>query len=382
MNIYISTGDTSAEQHAINFVNACKKQNPEVNFTAMGSPIMADAGIDIAFDSSDIKIFGYLAIIKHLPKVYKVFHKVVDYICDTKPDAVVLVDFPGFHLRLAKAIKKRCPEIPIIYYIMPQVWAWHQSRVKTIRRYVDKCMCILPFEPEWFQKHGVNAEYVGNPILESIRDTDRTAAKKLLGIDDHTRLISIFPGSRRKEMEYIFKPMMDAVEILQEDVDDLAFAIAAAPGFSRIDLEKYHKIPSHIPVLEGHNHELMAGSYFCFAKSGTTTLEAAMMGCPMLVAYRGDWISAKLAFTFMKWNNLRYVSLPNIIAGQAVVPEFLQEMCNGPEMARIARLLLIDWELYDQMAGDLEKVQNILGNAPASEQAARTMFSFIEKYNK
>lgn len=378
MNVYISTGDTSAEQHSINFIKACEQLRPDIKFTAMGSPIMADAGIDIAFDSTEIKIFGYLAIIKHLPKVYKVFHKVVDYICQTKPNALVLVDFPGFHLRLAKAVKKRMPNIPIIYYITPQVWAWHQSRVKIMKKYIDQCLCILPHEPAWFKEHGVEAEYVGNPIVESIMNTDRTAAKKLLGLDDHTRLISIFPGSRRKEMQYIFKPMMDAVEILRDQVDDLAFAVAAAPGFSRCDLEKYHKIPSHIPVLEGHNHELMAGSYFCFAKSGTTTLEAALMGCPMLAAYRGDFISAKMAFTFMKWNNLRYVALPNIIANQAIVPEFLQDMCNGQEMARISRLLLLDWEIYDQMCSDLKKVQDLVGMEPASPRAAKAFFKFMD----
>lgn len=377
MKIYISTGDTSAEQHVIPFIQACRALNPQAEFKAMGSDILRAAGVDTVIDSARIKVMGFVAIVRHLPEIYRIFKQTLEYIGQNRPDAVVLVDYPGFNLRLARAVKEKFPGIPVIYYITPQVWAWRQKRVEVIRKYVDLCLCILPFEEEWFRARGVNARYVGSPVMDSVKDVDRTAAKKMLGLRDHTRLISIFPGSRRKEMEYIFKPMMDAVDILRGEVEDLAFAVAAAPGFTRSDLERYHHIPGHVPVLEGYNRELLAGSHFCLAKSGTTTLEAALLGCPMLVAYRGDWLSARLAFALMRWNNMRYVSLPNIIAGKAIVPEFLQEMCNGPEMARICRLLLLDWELYEQMVEDLGKLRDIIGTEPAAERAARALLDFL-----
>lgn len=381
MKVYVSTGDTSAEQHVGAFINACKKQNPDTEFSAMGSDILRNCGVNIAIDSTAIKVMGLVAIIKHLPTIYKVFHRVLDYIEDSKPDAIVLVDYPGFHLRLAKAIKKRHPNLPIIYYITPQVWAWHTSRVNIIRKYVDHCMCILPFEEKWFKDKAVSCEYVGNPVMDAVKKVDPKLIRNMLELDEHTRLISIFPGSRRKELQYIFPHMMDAVEILREQFDDLAFAVAVAPGLTRSDLEKYHKIPNYVSVIEGHNQELMAASYFCFAKSGTTTLEAALLGCPMLVAYRGDWLSAIIAKYFLKISDVNHIALPNIIAGTAVVPEFLQEMVNGPEMARVARLMLIDWEIYDQVVADLKKVNELVGDIPAAKRAAEGFFKFMDSSN-
>ncbi len=378
MHIFFSTGDTSAEQHVCALVQALRQIRPELRCSALGSEILRKAGIEIAQDSATIKVMGFAAIVRHLPNIYRIFHQVLDYIGRTQPDAVVLVDYPGFNLRLAKAIKRKYPRIPVVYYITPQVWAWRQKRCEVIRRYVDHCLCILPFEEDWFRSRGISAEYVGSPVMDSVRDVDPKAARRLLELDDNTRLISIFPGSRRKEMEYIFKPMMQAVEILQRDVPDLAFAVAAAPGFSRGDLEKFYPIPKHIPVLEGYHRELLAGSHFCLAKSGTTTLEAGLLGCPMLVAYRGDWLSARLAFWLMRLNKTRFISLPNIISNHSIVPEFLQEMCNGPELARICRLLLRDWELYDQMVADLRRLRALVGEEPSDVRAAQALLGYLQ----
>lgn len=378
MHIFFSTGDTSAEQHVAALVKACRQARPELRCSALGSEILRKAGVEIALDSSSIKVMGFAAIVQHLPNIYRIFHKTLDYIERTNPDAVVLVDYPGFNLRLAKAIKKKYPRIPVLYYITPQVWAWRQSRAEVMRRYVDHCLCILPFEETWFRERGISAEYVGSPVMDSMRDVSPRAVRQMLELEDHTRLISVFPGSRRKEMEYIFKPMMEAVQILQKDVPDLAFAVAAAPGFTRTDLEHYHPIPKNIPVLEGHNRELLAASHFCLAKSGTTTLEAGLLGCPMLVAYRGDWLSARLAFWLMRRNKTRFISLPNIISNRSIVPEFLQEMCNGPELARICRLLLLDWELYDQMAEDLRQLRALIGEELSDKRAARALLGYLE----
>ena len=230
MRIYLSTGDTSAEPHALGFINACKKINPECEFSVMGGDILREGGVEIAFDSTEIKVMGFVAIIKHLPKIRKIFRDVLYYIEKRKPDVVVLVDYPGFHLRLAKAIKKKHPDIPIVYYITPQVWAWHQSRVKIIQKYIDWAMCILPFEEKWFTQHGVKAQYVGSPVLDGVRDVDSTSIKEELGIAENKRIVSIFAGSRGKEIEYILKPMLGAAELVKKEFPDVEFFLSVALG--------------------------------------------------------------------------------------------------------------------------------------------------------
>lgn len=377
-HIYISTGEVSGEQHAAALVRECRKQCPNTAFTAMGTDILRNAGVEIAVDASQIQVMGLVAVVKHLPAVWRAYRQTLRHVKETRPDMVVLVDYPGYHLRLAKTLKKRFPEIPIVYYIVPQVWAWHQSRVNTIRKYIDYCLCILPFEPDFYRAHGVPAEYVGSPVADAVRDVSRTRVKEILGLDDSTRLISVFPGSRRKEIQYLLPPMVEAARILHEQFDDLAFVLAAAPGYRQSDLERHCTIPGWMPVLTGHSREIMAGSYFCIAKSGTTTLEAALLDCPLLMAYAGDWLSALLARSYIKlFNCLKMYSLPNIIAGRAIIPEFLQEYCNGPEMARVARLMLKDEETYETMLRDLREVKEKVGDRNAAETAARALFRII-----
>ena len=378
MRIYLSTGDTSAEPHALGFIDACKKINPECEFSVMGGDILREGGVEIAFDSTEIKVMGFLAIIKHLPKIRKIFRDVLHYIEMRKPDVVVLVDYPGFHLRLAKAIKKKHPNIPIVYYITPQVWAWHQSRVKIIQKYIDWAMCILPFEEKWFTQHGVKAQYVGSPVLDGVRDVDRTSIKAELGIPENKRVVSIFAGSRNKEVEYILKPMLGAVELVKKEFPEIEFIISVALGMKENLHAVAGKIPEYIHAVEGRSHEILAASDFVFAKSGTTTLEAALLGVPMLVAYRGDWLSARLAFFIKKnWTNIEYISLPNIIVGKEIVPEFLQDDCTEAVMAKYAISVLSDKEMSDKIKENLMSVRKTIGEEESGKRAAKSFFNFL-----
>ena len=382
MRIYLSTGDTSAEPHALGFIKACKKMNSECSFSAMGGDILRDAGVEIAFDSTEIKVMGFVAIVRHLPKIYHIFREVLNYISKDRPDAVVLVDYPGFHLRLARKIKERFPDIPIVYYITPQVWAWHTSRVEIIKKYVDWSMCILPFEQKWFLAHGVAAEYVGSPVYDGIKGTDRNALRKRLAIADDLRIISIFAGSRAKEIEYILKPMLDAVELLRGKTDRLVFVLSVASGMRKKLQTIASDMPDDIFLIEGSSHEVLASSDFVFAKSGTTTLEAALLNIPMLVAYRGDVVSAKLAFYLKKKNNIPYISLPNIIMGKEIVPEFLQDDCSGGKMADFAAKVLNNREVSDKIKSDYEKLRNLVGNKDSAVWSAESFFNFLNRKNK
>ncbi len=381
MRVYLSTGDTSAEPHALGFINACKEIEPGCEFSVMGGDILRSGGVDITFDSTEIKVMGFVAIIKHLPKIRKIFYDVLDYIHNTKPDVVVLVDYPGFHLRLAKKIKKKFPELPIIYYITPQVWAWHQSRVEIIKKYVDWAMCILPFEEKWFVDHGVKSEYVGSPVLDGVRNADPQALKEYLGISQQKRVVSIFAGSRRKELEYILKPMLGAVELVREKFTEVEFVLSVAPGMRRNIDSIRNEIPEYIQIVEGQSHEILAGSDFVFAKSGTTTLEAALIGTPMIVAYRGDWLSAIIAKFLKRLNNLPFISLPNIIAGKEVVPELLQEECSARALAEFAIKVLGNKGVSDNMKIEFRKIRDIVGEEDSGIRAARSFFGYLSRRN-
>ena len=379
MRIYLSTGDTSAEPHALGFINACMQTHPECEFSVMGGDILREGGVDIAFDSTEIKVMGFVAILKHLPRIRQVFHNVLDYIGRVRPDVVVLVDYPGFHLRLAKALKKRYPALPVVYYITPQVWAWHKSRVKLLQKYIDWSMCILPFEQEWFVTHGVKAEYVGSPVLDAVKKADPSAVRRSLNIPVDRRIIAIFAGSRPKEIEYLLRPMLEAVEIVRKKVPDLEFVLAVAPNMKSNLKQVAGGIPEYIQVVAGMSAEVLAGSDFVFAKSGTTTLEAALLGTPMLVAYRGDWLSAVLALTLKKLNKVDFISLPNIIAGREIVPEFLQDDCTAEKFAEYALKVLTDKEMSDKIRKDLNQVRMLVGEESSGLRAARSFFNFVGK---
>ncbi len=378
MHIYLSTGDTSAEPHALGFIRACQKLSPDCRFSVMGGDILREGGVDIAFDSTEIKVMGFVAILKHLPAIRKVFYRVLEYIEREQPECVVLVDYPGFHLRLAKALKKRFPDLPVVYYITPQVWAWHKSRVKLLQKYIDWAMCILPFEEDWFKKHGVRAQYVGSPVLDGIRNTDPGALRTRLGLSESCRVVSIFAGSRRKEIEYILKPMLGAVEIVREKFPDIEFVLSVARNMQKNLDNTAGVIPDYIHRIEGHSHEILAGSDFVFAKSGTTTLEAALLGTPMLVAYRGDWLSAKLAFFLKRLNKLEFISLPNIIVGKEIVPEMLQDGCSKENMADYAIRVISDKKMSDNIKLELHHVRELVGEEESGKRAAKSFLSFMK----
>ena len=252
--------------------------------------------------------------------------------------------------------------------------------MKQLRKYIDWAMCILPFEQEWFASHGVSAEYVGSPVLDAVRDADPDAIRRFLRIPEGKRVVSIFAGSRRKEIEYLLRPMLAAVAILREKMPSIEFVLAVAKNMkSNLDMVA-GEIPEYIHVIDGRSAEILAGSDFVFAKSGTTTLEAALLGVPMLVAYRGDWLSAVLALTLKRLNKFEFISLPNIIAGRGIVPEFLQNDCTAQKLAEYAFDVLSNVKMSDKIRKDLHEVRSLIGEENSGIRACRSFFSFIEGY--
>lgn len=375
MRIYLSTGEISGEQHAGRLAKALRARVPELALSGMGSDLLANAGVEIIANSASIRVMGFWDVLTHLPAIRKAFRAAIRHIRATRPDAVVLVDYPGFHLRLAQAIKRKCPGIPVIQYIAPKVWAWNEGRVVKIRKAYDLVLSILPFEEEWFAKHEIWAAYVGNPVADAVREADGKKLREELGITPEEKLISIFPGSRRKELHAILPAMLDAGRILEGRHEKLAFAVAAAPGFSREQLSQIVPLPGALPVVEGRSLELLAASDIVMAKSGTTTLEAALLRKPMVVAYRTGRINAFLARMLMK---LKHFSLPNIILQKEAVKELFQEAACGTRIADEISQLLYNTRYREQMLLEFAALSRKLGTEPAADRAAKAILGFLQ----
>ncbi|MBN2713816.1 MAG: lipid-A-disaccharide synthase [Planctomycetes bacterium] len=373
--IYISTGEVSGEQHASRLIAKTSELSASVSFTGMGGDIVRAAGVETIIDTTGRSVMGFAEVVRHLPFFKRAMDTAVDYVADTKPDAVVLVDYPGFHLRLARALKKKAPDVPVIYYIAPKVWAWNESRVEKIRNSVDKLLCIFPFEEKYFEERGVNAEYVGNPTMETLPyDLSKEAMLTQLSVASCNRLVSIFPGSRKRELEKLLPPLVESARRLN-DFCDLEFAIAVAPGISRAEMERICEIPDWIRLVEGQSQELIAASDLILAKSGTTTLEAALLGVPMVVVYKTSWLSAAIAKRLVRIPN---ISLPNIVAERKIVPELLQEDANPDKICSEASMLLAIPERYHRAKASLDELRDKFGMEAASTRTARAVLDYIE----
>ncbi len=385
-HLYISAGETSGEQHAAKLVRALREAKPDIRFTGMGGDILREARVETIIDTVGRAVMGFVEVLRHLPFSWHALDAAVRHVEQRRPDAVILVDYPGFHLRLARAIRRKTPDIPILYYVAPKVWAWNESRVERIRECVDKVFCIFPFEEAYFAEHGIKAEYVGNPTADAIRHVpDRKVLRAQMNVADHARVVSILPGSRRKELERILPAMLDAAEEIRvrystqegdlgSSSHETTFLLALAPSFSMADLKGIAELPDWVRVVEGESLRIMAVSDLLLAKSGTTTLEGALLGVPMIVAYRSSWITAAIAKRLVR---IPHFSLPNIIAGRKIVTELFQEEATGPVLAREAIRLLEDTENYEQMQQDLQDLRQALGDEPAAERTAQAVIRFL-----
>lgn len=366
----ICAGETSGEMHAAALARSLARECPRCTFSGMGGKLLADAGVELRVDAERHKVMGFAEVLLHLPFFFKAASDLVALTRKRNPAAVILVDNPGFNLRLAGLLKRKCPGVRIVYYIAPKAWAWNPGRAAALAREVDLLLCILPFEEEWFRSRGARARYVGNPSWDAVRACG--GGEKLraeLGLGREEKLLALFPGSRRSELARLLPDLAAAVSGLPARV-----AVSVAPGWTRADLEQVHPLPAGAFAVEGRPLETMAASDAVLAKSGTTTLEAALLGKPMAAFYKVNPVSAFFARRLVK---LRHFSLPNIVAGEEIVPEYFQEQVTAAALRREAERLLEDTTYREAMATRLMALRDRFGSASASDGAARAIAEFI-----
>lgn len=366
MKYFISAGEASGDIHAAQLIAALRKADPEASFTFLGGDLMAaEACTPPLIHYRDMAFMGFSEVIRNLDKVLGNLSAAKKALLEEHPDALILVDYPSFNLKLAKTAYKA--GIPVYYYISPKVWAWKERRVKNIRKYCRRVLSILPFEVEFYRsRHGYDVDYVGNPSVGEVDSKlaalpDRADFLRSHGLDPEKPLLALVPGSRVGEIRNNL-PIMDAVA---QRHPEMQAVVAGAPG---IDTQLYGKY-SQLPVVTGATFELVAFADVALVTSGTATLEAALIGTPQVVCYRAN--GSKLSYNlFKRILKVKHVSLPNLIADSAVVDEMLLHHCNPEEVDAALTPLLSDTAGRRRILTGYAEVRRRLTDADAAQAAA------------
>ncbi len=352
-------GEASGDAHAAELIKALRAQAPDVKVFGAGGPKMKAAGMELSLDLTEHAVVGLVEVLKNYGKFRRIFWNLVGEAEKRRPDAVVLVDFPGFNLRFAAQMKKR--GIKVIYYISPQLWAWHASRAKQIERDVDLMLTIFPFEKGWYAKHApkLRVEFVGHPFAERIKG--EVGAEKR-----EENLVLLLPGSREREVAKIWPIMRQIVDQMPAETR----FIAAAVNESMAAMIKHPRVTVEV----GKAQEGMQRATLAITASGTATMECAFYGCPMIVVYKVNWLTYLVGRMVV---TVDWLAMPNVIAGRAIVPEFIQHDAKPDRIAVVARELLQNVSKRGAMQQELATVVNTLGGAGASKRAAELILTAL-----
>lgn len=372
-HIVIVAGEVSGDIHASLLVRELKKLDPHLSFSGLGGPRLAAEGVKLQEDLTHIAVVGFAEVLKNYPRFKKIFKEILRQLKTNPPAAVILVDYPGFNLRLAREIKKL--HIPTIYYISPQVWAWKASRIKLIRQVVDKMLVLFEFEKDFYQKHGLAVTCVGHPLVDHIQVAQtKEQALAQLGWDDRRMTLGLLPGSRAKEVEKILPPMLDAAELLHKEYNLFQCVVMQAPSISKEKIAAYLKNRNFPVKIAAHSYDLLNACDLCLVASGTATLETAILQKPMVVVYKTSLVTWLLAKLLIK---IPYIGLVNVVAGKKVVPECLQFQATGKDIASALKAIFTNELRIAEIKQELRRVKQNLGAPGATRRAAEEILSFL-----
>ncbi len=371
MKYFVSAGEASGDLHAARLIRALVNHDKNAEISFLGGDLMAaEAGHAPEIHYREMAFMGFSEVIRHLPQVLSNLKHAKDAIKKFRPDALILVDYPSFNLKLASYAYSL--GIPVFYYISPKVWAWKEHRVKAIRKYVRQVYCILPFETDFYARHYMKVEYVGNPSVEEVdeklkRIMSREEFLKKNNLPDRP-IIALVPGSRRSEI----KNNLMIMETAAQNFPEYQTVIAAAPG---IDMPYYgYYVTPGTPIISGMTFELMRYASAALVTSGTATLECALLNTPQVVCYRSN--GSRLTYKIMeKILKIKYVSLPNLIADRPIVPEMLMHNCNPTSVSRELHKILPGSPGHDNQLEGYRFMRDVLGTSDAADTTAREIIS-------
>jgi lipid-A-disaccharide synthase len=371
MKYYLIAGEASGDMHGSNLIKALHQLDAQAEMRCWGGELMEAAGADLVKHYKDLAFMGFVEVVKNLKTIFKNIQFCKQNIANFKPDALILIDYPGFNLRIAAWAKTQ--NIPVFYYISPQIWAWHTSRVHKIKQIVDKMLVILPFEKDFYQKYDYQVDFVGHPLLDMIAQTPKTpdwSTKK--GLNDK-QIVALLPGSRKQEILAVLPQMLSVVN----DFPNYQFVIAGAPSQP---ISLYNNVLTQngidlkvVKIIPNETYRLLQHAAAALVTSGTATLETALFDVPQVVCYKGGAISFAIAKRLVK---LKYISLVNLIMDKEIVKELIQKDLNYQHLRHALTTILQNPQLIRQ---EYVTLRQRLGNAGASERAAKLIMDWFKK---
>lgn len=376
MKIMLSAGEASGDLHGANLAEALKAVDPQVELIGMGGEQMRKAGVRIVYDIKNLGVIGIGEIIKKIPFFYKLRTFLVNTMKEEKPDALVCIDYPGFNMKLIEKAKEA--GIPVIYYILPTIWAWHKSRGNVIAEYTDLAVSLFPFEAEMYKKMGTNVVYGGHPLLDTVKPSmSKDEAYSFFGLQQGKKTVLFMPGSRVQEVQSLYGKMLAAGKLLQDKVEGLQFMVPKASTIDRHMLEEAAREANlEVHIGEERVYDMMNIADAAICASGTATLETALMGVPTLLVYRVNaltyWLSKILV-------HLDSIGLPNIISGHRIMPELWQDEVTPENIEAAVLPWLVDAAAAEEARHLMAGVRCQMGEAGAVRRTAELISEFVKE---
>ncbi len=373
-NIMMIAGEVSGDYIGAALIDQLKKLDEDINVFGLGGDRMKEAGMHILYHINRMAFLGFAEVVRHIPFIKKVQRELVRTIKENDIKYAVLIDYPGFNLNFAKKLK--AIGVKIIYYISPQVWAWGGGRIKKIKKLVDKMLVVFPFEEELYRSNDINVELVGHPLVERIDDYNFLSREELLhkfNLPDKEILL-VMPGSREHEVDKIFPEVIKGAVRIAADFG-LQVIVACSANFEE---SVFHKpeFPEDFKVVKGFTYDLMKYSKIGIIKSGTSTLEAGIFGLPMVIVYKTSLLTYLIGKNLVKVEN---IGMANIISGEKIVPELIQNDVNADSVYSESKKILSDSALYGKIKNKLNQLKSKLGSAGASARAAKIIYSMLNE---
>jgi len=373
----IVTGEASGDLHGAKLMSAITAQLPETKFFGVGGKNMAAKGCEIMIPGEELAVMGIVEIVGHLPVILNAFNKLKrEFYGSNKPDALVLIDFPEFNLRLARQAKKA--GIPVLYYVSPQVWAWRRGRVKKIAAVVDSLAAIFPFEPAFYDGQNILVKYVGHPLLDEFEEAGNCQnLRPRLQISQDKKVVGLFPGSRHNELRYMLDTLVESAQLIFDKEPEAHFLVPVANTLSRADIQS--RFPTELPVsfIESDDATIYDVASSCdtiLTVSGTVTLQIALVGTPMAIFYKVSPLTYAIGKRLIK---VDHAGLANIVAEDRIVPEFIQDMATPQNLADEALRVLNDSRYANDMRSALEQVHTKLGEPGCSARVAEMLLQLL-----
>jgi len=368
MKYFVIAGEASGDLHGSNLIKHLKLKDETAEIQAWGGDRMIQQGADVRKHIRELAFMGFVEVLMNLRTIMKNFRLCKSQVEAFNPDVLILIDYPGFNLRMARWAHER--NIKVIYYISPQVWAWKKSRVKTIRRTVNEMFTILPFEKEFYSKHGMNVRYEGHPLIDAIGNFKNTPAESILA-DNGKPILALLPGSRKQELKKMLPRMLEASDAFADSHRIILSAVSLLPK------ELYDTGGRKIEMVTDQTYTLLSKAQCAFVTSGTATLETALFRVPLVVCYKANAISYMIAKKLVG-KNIQFISLVNLIAGKEVCRELIQGDLNRENMVNEMKKLIPPCRERDQMLSEYDLLYTKLGGAGASERVAEGIIKICQ----